>query len=158
MAFCKTVERIPGIFKSIFVAGLLYSFSAHAAEPVSYNIFTTNETVNSQPAHSNITEYNCSDRIYLVVEAIGLTEGLHKLVVKWINPVNEQQELTNFTFNANPSYTRIWAWLQLHGPTGAVLGQMFDPSFGMEDFIGGWHTEVYIDNKKIFDLPFNVIC
>jgi len=78
-------------------------------------------------------------------------------VVKWINPDDEQQELTRYKFNAT-KWSRNWAWLQLNGPTGAVLGQVFDPSFGMEEFIGTWHAEISMDNEKIQNLEFHVLC
>ncbi len=142
----------------IFILSTLYSVTSFSAdESVSFRTYLTNEVINDQPGQSTVTEFGCTDRIYLVVEAAGLSEQKHELTVKWFNPVDDQQELTNYGFDAF-SYTRVWAWLQLSGPPGAVLGQMFDPSFGMEEFIGEWHAKVLIDKSEISNLGFNVLC
>ena len=136
---------------------LLGGFTTYAAEPATYRTYLTNKTINSQPDHLPVTEFSCSDRIYLVVESTGLSKEMHVLVVKWINPDHEQQELTRYKFKGIP-FSRNWAWLQLNGPTGAVLGQVFDPSFGMENFIGTWQAEVSMDNETVQNLEFFVIC
>ena len=145
-------------FRRALLLTLLFFVSIpFAAEPATYRAYLTNKAINGQPDHSRITEFSCSDRIYLVVESTDLPEGMHELVVKWINPDHEQQELTRYKFKGIP-FSRNWAWLQLNGPTGAVLGQVFDPSFGMENFIGTWQAEVSMDNETVQNLEFLVIC
>lgn len=131
--------------------------SSHAADEVSYKSYLTNQVTNNQPILTGNTEFDCSDQIFLVVEVAGLPRVQHNLKVKWMNPLNKQQELTDYDFEALP-FTRVWAWIQLHGPTGAVIGQVFDPSSGMEDFIGTWHAKVSINKDKIADLEFHVLC
>ena len=93
-----------------------------------------------------------------MVIAAGLGQGEHELKVRWLDPTGEQRELTRFPFQGSPIANHIWAWLQLHGPTGAIIGQMFDPSFGMEEFIGDWSAEVFINNKQVASREFQVLC
>ena len=136
---------------------LLFSCSATADQSVGYNIFLTNQENNNQPLDEPMTQFDCSDRIFLVVIVAGLEQENHELKVRWLGPGGDQRELTRYEFLALP-VTKIWAWLQLHGPTGAIVGQMFDPSFGMEEFIGQWTAEVFIDGEKVSLQQFQVLC
>lgn len=124
-----------------------------------YKIYLTNKVVNDQPRMEDqaSTAFDCTDRIYIVVEALGLESQKYDLTVSWVNPVGDQQEKTDYRFKAQP-FTRVWAWLQLSGPPGAVIGQVFDPTFGMEDFIGDWSAKVSIDGKSVEKVPFTVVC
>ena len=126
------------------------------AEP-NYSIYLTNKTKNDQPVLDKVTVFDCSDRVYVVVEVFNLSTEMHKLEVNWINPQGERQERTRFEFKGG-AFSRSWAWLQLHGSTGAAIGQIFDPSFGMENFIGNWTAEVLINKKPIQKVQFQVLC
>ena len=128
-----------------------------ASENINFKVYTTSKVIDGQPTPDVVTDFDCSDRIYLVLEAQGLEQKKHQLAVKWFNPVNEQQELTKYKFDGHP-YSRVWAWLQLSGPPGAVIGQVFDPAFGMEDFIGKWQVQVLLNSKKLDQIEFNVLC
>ena len=120
-------------------------------------VYTTNLEKDGQPIHQQLTEFDCSDRIYTVLEAQGLDSGKHKLKVSWIDPSGTQKELTRYEFDAY-AFTRVWAWLQLSPPTSAIIGQVFDPSFGMEEFIGQWTAKVSIDGKLVKQHEFEVLC
>lgn len=135
---------------------LLVSQAAHSA--TGYDIFLTNRMEDGKPAEERISRFDCSDRIYVVVIAAGLGEAEHELKVRWLDPTGEQRELTRFNFQGARIANHVWAWLQLHGPTGAIIGQMFDPSFGMEEFIGDWSAVVFINNKKVSTQKFQVLC
>ena len=130
---------------------------AYGQEEPKFNVYLTNEVEEGYPTQKQMTEFSCSDRIYIVIEALGLSSEDHQMTVSWRDPTDAQQELTNYTFKGQ-DYNRIWAWLQLSGPPGAVFGQIFDPSFGMEDFIGEWRAIVSLNRKKLAELPFNVLC
>lgn len=112
---------------------------------------------NSRPSEEQLTRFDCSDRIHLVVVATGLSQETHSLKVRWIDPHGEQKQVTKYDFQGLP-ITQVWAWLQLHGPTGAIIGQMFDPSFGLEAFIGDWEAIVFIDDKEVSHQKFQVLC
>ena len=143
----------------VCIAVLTTSWSgrAHSQNEPGYNVFLTNKTENNQPQDEPINDFDCSDRIFVVVYAAGLSQESHELKVRWMNPVDEQKELTRYRFEGLP-VTKIWAWLQLDGGAAAIVGQMFDPSFGMEEFIGEWRAEVSIDGKKISEQKFRVLC
>lgn len=127
------------------------------ASDVSYKVYVTNQVIADQPTNKPVSNFDCADRIYLVIEATGLSQGKHELEVKWFNPVGEQQEITRYEFDGYP-FSRVWAWLQLNGPPGAVIGQVFDPSFGMENFIGEWRAEAAVSKNKMDITKFNVLC
>ena len=136
----------------------VYSTSATAEAP-QYKIYLTKKTQHDQPSMEEqaATVFDCTDRIYIVVEALGLETKNYNLTVNWINPVGAQQEKTDYKFHAQP-FTRVWAWLQLSGPPGAVIGQVFDPAFGMEEFIGEWSANVSINRDSVKKLAFTVVC
>ena len=149
----RLVVMATSLILSISVSG------AHSQNEPGYKIYLTNKVENDQPGMDDQSSwvFDCTDRIYLVVEALNLAQKEHKLTVKWLNPVGDQQEKTDYNFDAVP-FTRIWAWLQLNGPPGAVIGQVFDPTFGMEEFIGEWIAHVAVDKKTIKKLKFVVVC
>lgn len=136
---------------------LLFSCASLAQQSVGYNIFLTNQEKEDQPLDQPMTQFDCSDRIFVVVTVAGLKQESHELKIRWLDPLGAQRELTRYNFQGLP-ITKIWAWLQLHGPTGAIVGQMFDPSFGMEEFIGEWKAEVFIDGEKVSVQQFQVLC
>ena len=150
-------------FSYILAIGLLLGLSqtatSVAGDEPNYKIYLTNKVEDNQPAMEDqaATTFDCTDRIYIVVEALGLSGKSHKLTVKWLNPVGDQQERTDYSFDTM-SFVRVWAWLQLNGPPGAVIGQVFDPTFGMEEFIGEWSAHVAIDKKTVKKLKFIVVC
>jgi len=143
--------------KAAWYALLLFSCPVNAQQNVGYDSFLTNQVENNQPLEQRMDKFDCSDRIYLVLIVAGLSRESHELKVRWLDPHGTQQELTRYDFDGQRA-NKIWAWLQLNGPTGAIIGQMFDPSFGMEEFIGDWHAEVFIDGDKVASEPFKVLC
>ena len=136
---------------------LLFSSLSLAQQSPGYNIYLTNELVDNRPAAEPMTRFDCSDRIHLVLTAVGLSLESHELKVRWLDPQGNQKELTRYKFTGI-AITQVWAWLQLHGPTSAIVRQMFDPSYGMEQFIGEWVAEVYIDGKQVASPAFRVLC
>ena len=126
-----------------------------------FHSYLTTEGANKQPAMDQKEHFECSDTIYVVVEVTAPERqqaSEHLLIVKWFNPDGKLQERTRFEFNSYGKGTRVWAWLRLSGSTGASVGRMFDPAFGMSEFIGDWRAEVYIDDKKHSTLKFDVLC
>lgn len=132
---------------------LLFCLPVSGQDKVSYLVHLTSKFKDGQPDAEPMTRFDCSDRIYLLVTAVGLSKGKHELKALWIDPFGKQKEVTRYQFDGLP-VTQVWAWLQLHGPTGTIIGQMFDPSFGMEEFIGEWKIEAFIDNEPISEKNF----
>ena len=102
--------------------------------------------------------FDCSDKIYTVVELQNHALGKHELSIKWIDPVGELREHTKYPFHVVKQDTRLWAWLNLYRATGAGLLQWIDPAAGLEEFIGAWTIEVRVDNKRLTKQSFEVIC
>ena len=139
------------------VLAFFIALSSHADEQSNYLIYLTGKTDNNVPAQQPDEVFDCTDRIHLVIETMGIEAGKHNLTVRWMNPSGDLQEKTDLDFHSQ-SYDRIWAWLQLNGPLGSVVTQVFDPSFGMEEFIGEWNALVFIDREQIRSKKFNVLC
>ncbi len=152
----KAARTIWLLFSCLLAASLCAFTPAHAAR--GFDIYLTNVEKDGRPQDERMTRFDCSDRIYVVVIAAGLGTGEHELTVRWLDPLGEQRELTRFPFQGSDIANHIWAWLQLNGPTGAIIGQMFDPSFGMEEFIGDWTAEVQINGKVVSEQKFQVLC
>ena len=103
-------------------------------------------------------EFTCSDKIYILLNAQGLSVGIHNIELHWINPLNKRQELTQFDVYANTDKQLIWAWLRLQAPSNSQVIRAFDPSFGMREFIGLWRVKVHIDGKLLSTEKFEVLC
>lgn len=127
----------------------------------SFRSYLTGEGGQNRPRGNAQNDFECSDTIYIVVEVtdpVRQKPSNHMLIVDWFNPGPKLQEKTRIEFKSYGKGTRVWAWLRLSGSTGASIGQMFDPSFGMSHFIGKWRAEVRIDDKKLDTHLFDVLC
>ena len=102
--------------------------------------------------------FDCSDKIYTVVELTGFPKGKHQISVLWSDPAQTVREHTKYDFRVREEDTRLWAWLSLSRGTGAGMLQWINPAAGMEDFIGIWEIEVKIDGKTLQKENFEVSC
>ncbi len=140
---------------------LILSFPASAEVTPTFRVYLTAEAENNRPGPTHQGEFECSDKIYGVVVVTApdrqkATE--HLLIVNWLNPGNRLEQKTRYTFKSYGKGTQVWAWLKLSGSTGSSIGQIFDPAYGMDEFIGKWRAEFVIDGKRIKTLPFEVLC
>ena len=149
---------------SLLLLGLLpglLSYDATAEVKPTFAAYLTAEADNNRPAAKKINQFECADKIYAVIDVTAPDKqktSEHLLVVNWLNPGNRLEQKTRYTFKSYGKGTRVWAWLKLSGSTGSSIGQIFDPSYGMDEFIGEWRAEIVIDNKKLVTLPFDVLC
>lgn len=126
-----------------------------------FEVYLTAEANNNRPGLNAQTDFECADKIYAVVKVSApgrQKKSEHLLIVNWLNPGDRLEQKTRYPFNFYGKSTMIWAWLKLSGSTGSSIGQIFDPAFGMDEFIGQWRAEFIIDDKKIATLPFEVLC
>ncbi len=141
---------------------LISVFLLLATQPVSaapsYTVYLTGTAIEGVPSNQKQTQFDCSEKVYLVLELYGMEKQEHLLQVKWFDPRNKLEEHTRYKFEYIGDGTRIWAWLRLSGPPGAAIGRVFDPSFGMGAFIGEWRAEVLINGKQISKQKFSVLC
>jgi hypothetical protein len=103
-------------------------------------------------------EFDCNDKIFTVVELQNYPKEKFQLSVKWINPEGDVQEHTQYPFNVHNDATRVWAWLSLSRATGAGMLQFINPAAGMEEFVGEWNVEVSLNDKRIGNDRFLVLC
>lgn len=156
------MKRIKELWISALVLlCLLFVLPIQAEAGPTFRTYLTTEGNGNSPISNPQSDFECSDTIYVVVEVTAperQKSSKHVLIVNWFNPGNSLQEKTRFEFNSYGKGTRVWAWLRLSGSTGASVGQMFDPSFGMDEFIGKWRAEIRIDKKNIDTHHFDVLC
>ena len=147
---------------ALALALLLTGTSALAAQSApSFKSYLTLAASKGRPGVKPLDHFECSDTIYAVVEVTAPERqkpSEHLLIVNWFNPEGRLQERTRVEFSSYGKGTRVWAWLRLSGSTGAAIGQMFDPSFGMSEFIGTWRAEFIIDDDELAEHHFEVLC
>lgn len=133
--------------------------SGFAADP-DYRTYLTSESSNEIPLNEAQQYFDCSDTVYAVVEINNLRPGTHQLETIWRDPEGRKRETTRHPFHTAGGVARVWSWLRLHGPGGiaASVGRAFDPSLGMEEFIGEWTVRIAVDGEKIAVLKFEVLC
>ncbi len=144
-----------------FIICLLGVQSVQAESEPTFRSYLTGEGGKNRPRGKAQNDFECSDTIYIVVEVtapVRQEPSDHLLIVNWFNPNDKLQEKTRIEFKSYGKGTRVWAWLRLSGSTGATIGQVFDPSFGMSEFIGKWRADVSIDDTKTDTHHFDVLC
>ena len=127
-------------------------------EKKSSNVYVTLANEVGIPLEEAMNEFDCSDKIYSVVELINFPKGRHELSVLWIDPTGTSRENTQYPFHINQKEAKLWAWLVLSRASGAGMLQWLNPAAGLEEFIGPWELEVRIDGKKIATMGFEVSC
>jgi hypothetical protein len=111
------------------------------------------------PLRKGESEFDCTDKIYTVLELENFAVGKHKFSVRWIDPAGQLREHTQYPFNVqNATEHRLWAWLLLSRARGAGMLTFVNPAAGLEEFIGEWKIEVRVDDKLLDSGKFNVIC
>ena len=157
--------RIPAkILLTVWLSGAAGFLSTPAAADDVYptfEVYLTSEASNNRPGSKAQSQFECADKIYAVVtvtEPVHQAKSEHLLIVNWLNPGDRLEQKTRYPFHSYGKGTKVWAWLKLSGSTGSSIGQIFDPAFGMDKFIGQWRAEFIIDDKKITTLPFDVLC
>ena len=100
--------------------------------------------------------FDCHDRMFVHAVFSGLKNGTHEASVEWINPKGKRQDYSNLKFSE--SNYRVWFWLKLKPAFGGKLLKSFDPSFGMDEFIGEWNARLYLDGEIVSTKHFYVVC
>ena len=135
---------------------LLGNISATRADP-SINVWLSAEFENGWPVESSSNRFGCNDKIYAVIDLLGLKGGAHRLQADWTDPGGKIREHVDYPFNGAGG-TRITIWLKLHPPKGSALFSFFNPAMGMDDFIGLWELAIRVDEDTRFNTEFEVLC
>ena len=135
---------------------LLGSFSASKADP-SIGVWLSATVEKGWPVESGSNRFGCNDKIYAVIDLLGLEGGEHRLQADWTDPGGKIREHIDYPFNGAGA-TRITIWLKLHPPKGSALFSFFSPTLGMDDFIGLWQLAIRVDDDARLDTQFEVLC
>ena len=123
----------------------------------SLDAFVTSSIENGIPVPSLSEEFNCSNKIFSVINIKGLPNGEHTLNVDWIDPSGKRREQSTYSFH-RAGTIRITVWLKLHPPRGAALLSAFNPAWGMDKFIGRWEIRIRVDQSPVTQKWFSVLC
>ena len=123
-----------------------------------YNVYLTLADQHGTPNSEDQRLFNCTDKIYTVIELENFSVGKHRLRVDWIDPDEKVREVTQYPFEVESKKVRLWAWLKLSRAQGAALMKWFDPAVGLEDFIGDWKIKVKVNQQPLDELDFKVRC
>ncbi len=129
-------------------------------EPIeqSYKVYLSDADEHGFPKTDKKDVFECTEKIYSVLELSDYPVGTYQLSVDWIDPALDVRERTEYEFRVRESETRLWAWLTLSRATGASLLQWIDPAAGLEEFIGDWKIEVSVNDRKLASSDFQVVC
>ena len=112
----------------------------------------------AQPETKQRTHFECSDKVFAVLELDNSTPGKHSLSFRWNDPKDEEKERVDYPFTVTDKTTRLWAWLNLIRSRGAGMITWINPAAGLEEFIGPWTVDAYVDDKKVASSSFSVDC
>ncbi len=145
-------------FFIVLYALSLGAVAAATPSEVSSNIYFTLGDQHDFPSKKERKYFDCTDKIFTVVELSNLPKTDYDLAIVWRDPSNTERERTEYPFKVSQDETRIWSWLSLSASKGASMIQWINPAAGLEEFIGPWSVEVRINNKKIATKQFEVVC
>ena len=143
------------VYIVILTAG---GITSNAIAEITHKVYLTAKEKNGIPDTKPETEFTCSDKIYAILEISGLSKDKHQLEAVWTDPQGKKRERTKVPLYVSQDQARSWVWLRLHRPTGASVVTAFDPTYGMDDFIGEWTISIFIDKKRLTKKRFSVIC
>lgn len=130
---------------------------ATSAQEDSEKVYVAGEAKKGFPDSSPKSSFDCTERIYAVMESDQVADGRHKFHVLFFDPDGKERERVEYDFIAQGD-VRIWGWLRLHRGTGGTLMSVFDASAGMEDMIGDWTAKFHIDGEFLEEQTFEVLC
>lgn len=142
----------------LLCSSLFNTVQAKKTEQIQALLYFALEGKSLQPESTSKTHFECSDKIYAVLEIEKLPKGKHQFSLRWNDPSGEELERVDYPFTATQQKTRLWAWLNLIRSRGAGMIQWINPAAGLEEFIGPWTADIYIDGKKIASESFSVDC
>lgn len=106
--------------------------------------------------------FDCSESIYVFVQASDPRDPHSTLEARWFNPAGEVVKSTQRRFESI-SGGGAYAWdgidIQADGSAfSTMLGAMFDPAAGFEDAIGTWQVDVSVDGIPLKPVNLKVVC
>ncbi len=140
------------------LTGTAFLLSAVAAASPQIDIYLTAQADKGVPQHRPASSFDCTETVYGVLRMSGLEAARHRLDVVWRDPGGKSREHTSHEFLGSGAEQTLWVWLRMHRPAGAGLLRAFNPSVGMDDFIGEWSVKFAIDGRLVETKRFSVLC
>lgn len=111
------------------------------------------------PMKESQKHFDCLDKIYAATNLSNLEKGKHDIEFRWTDPSGDPRESTQYAFYiTDEPKAKLWAWLELSRAKGAAMIQWINPAAGLEEFIGVWHVELFVDGKSLQKGEFEVSC
>jgi len=101
-------------------------------------------------------KFDCHENIYIHGVFSGLKAVKHEAYAVWFRPDGREQDRASYAVEG--ANARFWFWLRLSPSFGGKLLKPIDPSYGMDEFIGLWKVDLYLDEKVIATKVFFVAC
>ena len=106
-------------------------------------------------------QFTCDDRIHGVAALPELASGEHEIEIRWLGPTGELEHRQDFRFAIPSSSTvkktiYLSSFIEFRNAGGLV--SLFDPSAGLDAFIGNWNVVVLDNEGEIAANQFSVIC
>ena len=149
-------RRCRAVIQALGAVLFLGWLSGSEANP-SISVWLSATVQNGVPIQNDGQRFGCNDKIFAVIDLVGLQGGEHRLEADWTDPIGKIREHIDYPFNGAGA-TRITVWLKLHPPKGSALFSFFNPAMGMDDFIGLWKLVVRVDDDTRLDTQFEVLC
>jgi len=128
---------------------------AQAGQP---EIQLTKGTENDQPGNTTQSKFLCTDTVFAVLNGNWPSNTEHKFEAYWTDPQGKQQKHSRQKFTSYGS-TRVWIWLRLHRGDDNAMTRLFGLSEdSMQEFVGEWKVDFYLDGKKVSRSHFTVVC
>lgn len=125
---------------------------------IDYTLFFALEGDNSQPSTKPRVYFDCTDKVFAVLAIKNMPLGRHELSLRWIGPHGQEQERVDYAFSVAKTETKLWAWLNLIRAKGAGMITWVNPAAGLEEFIGPWTVDAYVNDQKVRSGEFSVDC
>ncbi|NKB60787.1 MAG: hypothetical protein GKR95_01150 [Gammaproteobacteria bacterium] len=107
-------------------------------------------------------KFSCDQRIHSIIELSELPLGNHEIAVQWFGPSDKLEHIQNFKFAATASTKAtgkpvyLSSFIEFQSAGG--LTSIFDPSAGLDAFIGDWRIVVLDNEENVALKRFSVIC
>ena len=138
--------------------GFTSTVYAKESEATEVQVFLTKGTNENQPGTNPQSKFLCTDTIYAILDGNWPRDTDHKFEAYWTNPQGDQQEYSRHKFKAYGD-TRVWIWFRLHRGDDNAMSRIFGLSEdSMQEFIGNWKVDFYVDGKKVSRFNFSVVC
>ena len=157
--YCKKATALAVAFLCVYLGiHLNTSNSSEQDNGISAKVYFTLGDQHEFPLTEERKYFACSDKIFTVIELTNLPKTKYDLAIVWKDPSGEERERTEYPFTVTLKDTRLWSWLSLSASKGAAMIQWINPAAGLEEFVGPWNVEIFINRKKISTKSFEVVC